>query len=87
MNIINPKAKIDENVKIDSFSIIHEDVEIGKNSWIGSNVTIFPGARIGKNCKIYQDQLFPLTSGFKYNNENTRVIIGIIQLSEICYYK
>ena len=30
MNIINPKAKIDENVKIDSFSIIHEDVEIGK---------------------------------------------------------
>ena len=77
MNIINPKAKIDENVKIDSFSIIHEDVEIGKNSWIGSNVTIFPGARIGKNCKIYPGSIISSDpQDLKYNNENTSVIIG-----------
>ena len=31
---INSKAKIGENLEIDNFSSIHEDVEIGDNCWI-----------------------------------------------------
>jgi len=77
MNIINPKAKIGENVKIDPFSIIHDNVVIGENSWIGSNVTIFPGAKIGKNCKIYPGAIIASDpQDLKYNNELTKVIIG-----------
>ncbi len=77
MNSINTKAKIGKNVKIDSFTTIHEDVEIGKNSWIGSNVTIFPGARIGENCKIYPGSVIASTpQDLKFNNEKTIAKIG-----------
>ncbi len=46
-------AKIAQNVVIEPFSSIQNDVEIGEGTWIGPNVTIFEGARIGKNCKIF----------------------------------
>ena len=32
---IHPNAKIGDNVTIDSFSTIQEDVEIGEGTWIG----------------------------------------------------
>ena len=77
MNSISTKAKIGKNVKIDSFTTIHEDVEIGKNSWIGSNVTIFPGARIGENCKIYPGSVIASNpQDLKFNNEKTIAKIG-----------
>ena len=77
MNIINPNAKIGKNVKIDSFTTIHEDVEIGEGSWIGSNVTIFPGARIGNNCKVYPGAVIASTpQDLKFNNEKTIAKIG-----------
>ena len=50
---IHPNARLATNVKIDPFSVIHQDVEIGDGTWIGSNVTIMEGARIGKNCRIF----------------------------------
>ena len=56
---IHPGARIGKNVKIDPFTMIHDDVVIGDNSWIGSSVSIFPGARIGNNCKIFPVPLFP----------------------------
>lgn len=37
---ISPEARIGNNVQIDSFTRIHEDVEIGDNCIIHSNVTI-----------------------------------------------
>ena len=76
-NIINQKARIGKNVKIDPFTIIHEDVEIGEGSWIGSNVTIFPGARIGKNCQIYPGSVIASSpQDLKFNNEKTIAKIG-----------
>ena len=51
-SFINDKSQIGKNLKIDAFSVIHENVEIGDNCWIGSNVTIFQ-ERIGNNCKIF----------------------------------
>ena len=50
---IHPNARVATNVKIDPFSVIHQDVEVGEGTWIGSNVTIMEGARIGKNCRIF----------------------------------
>jgi UDP-N-acetylglucosamine acyltransferase len=52
--IVNPKAKLGENVSVGAFSIINENVEIGDNSSIASHCVIYNGARIGSNCKIFQ---------------------------------
>jgi UDP-N-acetylglucosamine acyltransferase len=60
MNNIHPsaavsnKAKLGDNITIDRYAIIHDDVEIGDNTYIGPFAVIYKGARIGKKVKIYQ---------------------------------
>ena len=75
--VINKNAKIGKNLKIDSFSSIHENVIIGDNCWIGSNVTIYPGARIGSNCQIFPGAVISaIPQDLKFQGEKTTVIIG-----------
>jgi len=50
---IHPNARVATNVKIDPFSVIHQDVEVGEGTWIGSSVTIMEGARIGKKLQDF----------------------------------
>jgi len=50
---VHPGAKIADDVTIEGFATIYEDVEIGAGSWIGPNAVIMNGARIGKNVKIF----------------------------------
>ena len=77
LSVINPNAKIGENVQIDPFSVIHDDVEIGEGTWIGPNVTIFPGARIGKNCRIFPGAVISaIPQDLKFDGEETLTIIG-----------
>jgi UDP-N-acetylglucosamine acyltransferase len=65
------------NVKIDPFSVIHQNVEIGSGTWIGSNVTIMEGARIGSNCRIFPGAVIAgIPQDLKYEGENTTVEIG-----------
>ncbi|HSW69610.1 MAG TPA: acyl-ACP--UDP-N-acetylglucosamine O-acyltransferase [Gammaproteobacteria bacterium] len=52
--IIDPTAKIADNVEIGPWTFIGPDVEIGEGTWIGSHVVIRTSTRIGKNNKIYQ---------------------------------
>jgi UDP-N-acetylglucosamine acyltransferase len=74
---IHPNAKLATNVKVDPFSVIHQDVEIGEGTWIGSNVTIMEGARIGKNCRIFPGAVIAaIPQDLKYDNEVTTVQIG-----------
>jgi UDP-N-acetylglucosamine acyltransferase len=74
---IHPAARIGQNVKIDPFTMIHDDVEIGDNTWIGSNVTIYPGARIGKNCKIFPGSVISaVPQDLKFAGEITIAEIG-----------
>jgi UDP-N-acetylglucosamine acyltransferase len=74
---IHPNAKIGDNVTIDSFSTIQEDVEIGEGTWIGSNVTIMNGARIGKNCKIFPGSVISaIPQDLKFGGEDSVVTIG-----------
>jgi UDP-N-acetylglucosamine acyltransferase len=74
---IHPNAKIGENVKIDAFTVIHDDVEIGDGCWIGSNVTIMPGARIGKNCRIFPGAVISaIPQDLKFAGEYTTTEIG-----------
>lgn len=51
--IVDPKAKLGENVEIGPFVDIHADVEIGDNTKIMNGAFIGKGARIGKNCVIH----------------------------------
>ncbi|NCP45251.1 MAG: acyl-[acyl-carrier-protein]--UDP-N-acetylglucosamine O-acyltransferase, partial [Flavobacteriales bacterium] len=74
---IHPNAKIADNVIIESFTTIYEDVEIGEGTWVGSNVTIFGGARIGKNCKIFPGAVISaIPQDLKFDNEDTTAEIG-----------
>lgn len=74
---VSPEAKLGENVRIDSFSTIFEDVIIGDGTRIHPNVTIYPGTRIGKNCEIFPGAVVGvIPQDLKFNGEYTTVEIG-----------
>src|SRR5512136_1865076 len=74
---IHPNAHLATNVKIDPFTVIHQDVNIGEGTWIGSNVTILEGARIGKNCRIFPGAVISaIPQDLKFAGEDTIVKIG-----------
>jgi UDP-N-acetylglucosamine acyltransferase len=74
---IHPDARLAENVKIDPFTVIHQDVIIGAGTWIGSNVTIMEGVRIGANCRIFPGAVIgAVPQDLKFKGEQTYVEIG-----------
>ena len=76
-HFIHPKAQLGNNVAVEHFTAIYEDVEIGDNCWIGPNVTIFPGSRIGKNCKIFPGAVIGgIPQDLKFSGEYSTVEIG-----------
>lgn len=75
--IIDPKAEIDENVKIGPFSIINANVSIASGTWIGSHVTIDPYVDIGPDCQIYQyASIGAVPQAIKFRGEVTYLKIG-----------
>ena len=74
---IHPDAKIDDDVIIDAFAAIHENVEIGKGCHIHSHVSILPGARIGENNEIFENAIISATpQDFRWKGEESLVKIG-----------
>ncbi len=74
---IHPDARLAENVKIDPFTVIHQDVTIGAGTWIGSNVTIMEGVRIGSNCRIFPGAVIgAIPQDLKFKGEQTYVEVG-----------
>ncbi|MBU7577936.1 MAG: acyl-ACP--UDP-N-acetylglucosamine O-acyltransferase [Flavihumibacter sp.] len=74
---IPPPARLATNVKVDPFTVIHQDVEIGEGTWISSNVTIMEGARIGKNCRIFPGAVIAaVPQDLKFEGEYSIVEIG-----------
>ena len=51
--IIDPKAKISNNVKVGAYSVIGPNVELGQDTEIQSHVSIIGSTKIGNNNKIY----------------------------------
>ena len=75
--IIDPKAKIGENVSIGPWTVIGPDVESGDNCSIASHVVIRGPSIIGANNKIYQfSTIGDDTPDLKYKGEPTKLIIG-----------
>lgn len=77
MTSIHPGAKIADNVVIEPFVTINDDVEIGEGCWIGSHSYIHAGARIGTNVQIYPGAVISMTpQDLKYEGEYTTTEIG-----------
>lgn len=74
---VSPKAQLGENVTVEAFTSIYEDVIIGEGTHIGPNVTIYPGTRIGKNCEIFPGAVIgAVPQDLKFKGEYTTVEIG-----------
>lgn len=75
--IIDPSAKIAQNVHIGPYSVIGPDVEIGDGTWIGPHVVIQGPTRIGQDNKIYQFSSIGETSqDKKYAGYRTYLEVG-----------
>jgi UDP-N-acetylglucosamine acyltransferase len=52
--LVNPAAKLGENIIVGPYALIEADVEIGDDCIIGPHAVIYNGARIGNRVKIFQ---------------------------------
>ncbi|NOY69346.1 MAG: acyl-ACP--UDP-N-acetylglucosamine O-acyltransferase [Deltaproteobacteria bacterium] len=75
--IIDPKAEIDENVRIGPYTIIGDNVSIGAGSVIAPHVTIDPYVKIGPGCHIFQyASIGAVPQALKFEGEVTWLTIG-----------
>lgn len=75
--IIDPRARLAEDVTVGPFSIIGPDVEIGSGTWVGPHVVINGPTRIGRDNKIFQfASVGEGPQDKKYAGEPTRLEIG-----------
>ena len=75
--IVNPDAKVGDNLIVGPYAIIEADVEIGDDSSIGPNAVIYSGARLGSRVKIFQGaSVSNLPQDLKFSGEPTQFYIG-----------
>lgn len=75
--VIDPSARIADNVTIGPWSVIGPDVEIGEGTVIGPHVVIKGPTKIGRDNKIYQfASVGDDPQDKKYAGEKTRLEIG-----------
>lgn len=84
--LIHPGAQIGENITVEPFVTIAEDVVIGDNTWIGPHVTILNGVRIGNNCRIFPGSVIGgIPQDMKFQGEHSLVEIGNdVTIREYC---
>jgi UDP-N-acetylglucosamine acyltransferase len=76
-SIIDPKAEIEDGVKIGPYSVIGAEVKIGRGTVIGSSVLIEGPTEIGENCKIYHGVSIGLPpQDLSHKGERSYVKIG-----------
>ncbi|MBF7729711.1 acyl-ACP--UDP-N-acetylglucosamine O-acyltransferase [Pseudomonas sp. N040] len=75
--IIDPSARLADDVQVGPWSIIGANVEIGEGTVVGPHVIIKGPTRIGRNNRIYQfSSVGEDTPDLKYKGEDTRLVIG-----------
>jgi UDP-N-acetylglucosamine acyltransferase len=75
--IIDPSAKIADDVVVGPYSVIGPNVEIGKGTWIGPHVVIQGSTKIGCRNKFYQfASIGEVPQDLKYKGEETFLEIG-----------
>lgn len=77
LSIIHPSAKIGENVVIEPFVTVGENVEIGDGCIILSGARIVKNTRMGKNNRIYNSAVVGCDpQDLKFKGEETWLEIG-----------
>ncbi|WIO75292.1 acyl-ACP--UDP-N-acetylglucosamine O-acyltransferase [Porticoccaceae bacterium LTM1] len=75
--IVDPSAKLADDVEVGPFSIIGPNVEIGEGTVIGPHVVIKGPTTIGKHNRIYQfSTVGEDTPDLKYKGEPTTLVMG-----------
>jgi UDP-N-acetylglucosamine acyltransferase len=75
--LVNPEAKLGDNIIVGPFALIEGDVEIGNDCIIGPHSVIYNGARLGNRVKIFQGaSIANLPQDLKFGGEKTLLIIG-----------
>lgn len=75
--IVDPRARIGENVHIGPFSVIGPDVEIRDGAWVGAHVVINGNTSVGRDTQIYQFcSIGEAPQHLGYKGERTRLEIG-----------
>ncbi|TXS92086.1 acyl-ACP--UDP-N-acetylglucosamine O-acyltransferase [Parahaliea maris] len=75
--IVDPAAKLADDVRVGPWTYIGPDVEIGPGSIVESHVVIKGPTIIGANNHIYQfSTVGEATPDLKYHDEPTRLVIG-----------
>ena len=75
--VIDPAARLGNNVSIGPYSIIGPHVEIGDNTWIGPHVVINGPTTIGKDNRIFQfTSIGEIPQDKKFHGEQSRLEIG-----------
>lgn len=80
--IIDPSAKIGENVNIGHFSIIGPNVKIGDNTFVGSNVEIHENVVIGENC-ILKSQCVIGQDGYGFERDEANDHVRIPHIGSV----
>ncbi|UTW46192.1 acyl-ACP--UDP-N-acetylglucosamine O-acyltransferase [bacterium SCSIO 12696] len=75
--VVDPSAKLADDVEVGPFSIIGPDVEIGEGTVVGPHVVIKGPTVIGKHNRIFQfSSVGEDTPDLKYKGEPTRLVMG-----------
>ncbi|ADV46471.1 acyl-ACP--UDP-N-acetylglucosamine O-acyltransferase [Nitratifractor salsuginis] len=75
--LIDPKARIGEEVSIGAYTVIGPEVSIGDGTEIGSHTLIEGATRIGKKNRIFSHAVIgSIPQDLKYHGEKVRLEIG-----------
>jgi UDP-N-acetylglucosamine acyltransferase len=75
--VVDPGAKIADDVTIGPYSVIGPEVEIGAGTWIGPHVVISGPTRIGRDNKFYQfSSIGEVPQDKKFHGEQSSLVIG-----------
>ncbi len=74
---IHPDAKLGNNVIVDPFAFIDNNVEIGDGTHIMTQATVLYGSRIGKDCKIFPHATIAgVPQDLKFVGEESVAVVG-----------
>ena len=74
---IHPNAKLGNDVVIEPFAVINDNVTIGDGTHIMSHVVIMPHSHIGKNCTLFPGAVIgAIPQDLKFVGEESTVVIG-----------
>jgi UDP-N-acetylglucosamine acyltransferase len=74
---IHPNAQLGDNVTIEPFVVVHDNVVVGDGSHVMSHAVLMPYSRIGKNCRIFPSSVIGgIPQDLKFKGEETTAEIG-----------